>query len=57
MSIAYYSFLKRGKKQPSLPPDLRLLVNIAGKLNPQSLRLAIKLVRVLKEQEDERKRC
>ena len=48
---------KPGKKQPPLPPDMRLLVNIADKLNPKNLRLAIKLVKVLKEQEDERKRC
>jgi len=47
---------KLGKKQPPLPPDIRLLVNIAGKLTPKNLRLAIKLVKVLKEQEDERKR-
>jgi len=47
---------KRGKKQQPLPPDIRQLVNIADKLNPKNLRLAIKLVKVLKEQEDERKR-
>jgi len=47
---------KRGRKQPALPPDIRQLVNIADKLNPKNLRLAIKLVKALKEQEDERKR-
>jgi len=47
---------KRGEKQPPLPPDIRLLVNIADTLTPPTLRLAIKLVKVLKEQEDERKR-
>jgi len=46
---------KRGKKQPPLPPAIRLLVNIADTLNPKNLRLAINLVKVLKEQEDERK--
>ncbi|MDR2499858.1 MAG: helix-turn-helix domain containing protein [Treponema sp.] len=36
----------------SLPPDIRLLVNIAEKLSAKNRRLAIKLIRVLWEQED-----
>ena len=47
---------KLGKRQSPLPPDIWLLVNIANKLTPKNLRLAIKLVKVLKEQEDEQKR-
>jgi transcriptional regulator with XRE-family HTH domain len=41
------------KPQPPLPPDMRLLVAIADKLNTKNRRLAIKLVKVLKEQEDD----
>jgi transcriptional regulator with XRE-family HTH domain len=44
---------KQGKPHPPLSPDLRLLVDIAQKLSPKSQKLAIKLVKVLKEQEDE----
>lgn len=47
---------KPGKKRPPLPPDLQLLVDIAGKLSPKNLRLAIKLVQTLKEQGDEMKK-
>ena len=44
------------KRQPPLPPGMRLLVNTADKLSPKNLRLAIKLVKILKEQENEEKR-
>jgi transcriptional regulator with XRE-family HTH domain len=44
---------KTREPQPPLPPDMRLLVTIADKLSPQSRRLAIKLVKALKEQEGE----
>jgi len=47
--------LKNKKNKPPLPPDMRLLVDIADKLSPKNRRLAIKLVKVLKEQEDEGK--
>jgi transcriptional regulator with XRE-family HTH domain len=47
---------KTKKTQPPLSPDMRLLVNIADKLSPKNRRLAIKLVKVLKEQEDEGKK-
>jgi transcriptional regulator with XRE-family HTH domain len=47
---------KSAKSQPSLPPDLQLLVNIANKLTPKNRRLAIKMIKVLKEQEDEKKK-
>jgi transcriptional regulator with XRE-family HTH domain len=47
---------KMKKTQPPLSPDMRLLVNIADKLTPKNRRLAVKLVKVLKEQEDERKK-
>jgi len=47
--------LKNKKNKPPLPPDMRLLVDIADKLTPKNRRLAIKLVKVLKEQEDEGK--
>jgi transcriptional regulator with XRE-family HTH domain len=46
---------KAGKTQPPLSPDMRLLVDIADKLNPKNRRLAIKLVKVLREQENEGK--
>jgi len=42
-------------KEPILPPDIRLLVDIADKLSPQNRSTAIKLVKVLKDQEDEEK--
>jgi len=35
---------------------MQVLVDIAGKLSPKNCRLAIKLVKVLKEQEDEGKK-
>jgi transcriptional regulator with XRE-family HTH domain len=41
----------------ALPPDLRLLVDTAEKLSPKSRKLAIKLVKALKEQEDEGRGC
>jgi transcriptional regulator with XRE-family HTH domain len=44
------------KPQPPLPPDMRFLVDIAAKLSPKNRRLAIKLIKVLKEQEDEGKK-
>jgi transcriptional regulator with XRE-family HTH domain len=47
---------KAGKTQPPLPPDLRLLVDTADKLSPKNRRLAIKLVKTLREQEDEGKK-
>ena len=46
---------KPGKTQPPLSPDMRQLVGIADKLSLKNRRLAIKLVKVLKEQEDEGK--
>ena len=42
-----------GQPDPPLPPDLRLLVDIAEKLGVKNRKLAIKLVKALKEQEDE----
>jgi transcriptional regulator with XRE-family HTH domain len=39
-----------------LPPDLCLLVNLAEKLSPEGCKLAIKLIRTLKVQEDEGKK-
>jgi transcriptional regulator with XRE-family HTH domain len=47
---------KTKRTQPPLPPDMRLLVDIADKLSLKNRRLAIKLVKVLKEQEDEGKK-
>ena len=44
---------KTAKTQSPLPPDLRLLVATAEKLNPQDRRLAVKLVKVLGERVDE----
>jgi transcriptional regulator with XRE-family HTH domain len=44
---------RREKAISSLPPDLRLLVDTAEKLSPKNRRLAIKLIKALKEQEDE----
>jgi transcriptional regulator with XRE-family HTH domain len=46
----------REKTIASLPPDVRLLADIANKLSPKGQRLAIQLVKVLKEQEDAGKR-
>jgi transcriptional regulator with XRE-family HTH domain len=43
----------REKAISSLAPDLRLLVDTAEKLSPKSRRLAIKLIKALKEQDDE----
>jgi len=48
--------LKNRKTKPPLAPDIQVLADIAGKLNPKNRRLAIKLVKVLKEQEDEGKK-
>jgi hypothetical protein len=36
-----------------LPPDLRLLVDTAEKLRPKNRRLAIRLIKALKEQAEE----
>jgi transcriptional regulator with XRE-family HTH domain len=43
------------KMVSALSPDTQSLVNIAEKLGPKNRRLAIKMVKVLKEQEDEEK--
>jgi len=47
---------KNKTTQPPLPPDLRPLIDIAEKLSPKNRRLAIKLVKALKEQEEEGKK-
>ena len=47
---------KAAKAKPPLSPDLRLLIQAAEKLSPKNRRLAINLVKVLKEQEDENKK-
>jgi transcriptional regulator with XRE-family HTH domain len=44
---------RQEKTLAALPPDLRLLVNAAEKLSPKSRKLAIKLVKALKEQQEE----
>jgi transcriptional regulator with XRE-family HTH domain len=44
---------KPGKPHPPLSPNLRLLADIVENLTPKNQKLAIKLVKVLKEQEDE----
>jgi transcriptional regulator with XRE-family HTH domain len=45
---------KRQEKTISaLPPELRTLLYAAGQITPKSRKLAIKLVKALKEQEDE----
>ena len=44
---------KAGRTQPPLPPEMRILVDTANKLNEKNRRLAIKFVKVLKEQEDD----
>jgi transcriptional regulator with XRE-family HTH domain len=46
---------KTKRPQPPLSLDTRILLDIADKLSPKNRRLAIKLVKVLKEQEDEGK--
>jgi transcriptional regulator with XRE-family HTH domain len=46
---------REGKKHPPLPPDLRLLAETGGQLTPRGRKLAIKLVRTLKEQEESEK--
>jgi transcriptional regulator with XRE-family HTH domain len=43
---------QRERTVVSLSPELRLLVDIAEKLSPKSRRLAIKLLRALREQEE-----
>jgi transcriptional regulator with XRE-family HTH domain len=43
------------KKLPSLTPDLRLLLQTAEELSPKNRKLAVKLVKALKEQEAEGK--
>jgi len=56
VSVEYLITGREGKIrkiQPPLPLDIQVLVDIAGKLNSKNRRLAIKLVKVLKEQEDE----
>ena len=47
---------KTRKAQPPLSPDMRLLVDTADKLNPKNRSLAIKLIKALKEQENEGKK-
>jgi len=47
---------KTKKPQPPLSSDTRALIDIADKLSPKNRRLAIKLIKVLKEQEDEGKK-
>jgi len=47
---------KKEKNQSPLSSDMRLLVGIAEKLNAKNRRLATKLIKVLKEQEDESKK-
>jgi transcriptional regulator with XRE-family HTH domain len=44
---------KTRKPKPPLPPDMQLLVAIADKLNPKNRRLAIKLVKALKKQQED----
>jgi len=47
---------KQGDKQPLLEPEIRLLIDIAEKLNPKNRRIAVKMAKILKEQEDEEKK-
>lgn len=47
---------RREKTIASLTPDMRILIGIAGQLSPKNRRLAIKLVKVLQEQENEEKK-
>jgi len=59
VSVEYLITGREGKTrkiQPPLPLDMQVLVDIADKLSPKNRRLAIKLVKVLKEQEDEGKK-
>jgi transcriptional regulator with XRE-family HTH domain len=44
---------KHEKPHLPLPPNLRFLLNEAEKLSPKNQKLAIKLVKALKEQDDE----
>ncbi|GHU73289.1 transcriptional regulator [Spirochaetia bacterium] len=44
---------RQEKTIAALPPELRLLVNTAERLSSKNRKLAIKLVKVLKEQENE----
>jgi transcriptional regulator with XRE-family HTH domain len=44
---------RQEKTLSALPLDLRLLVDITEKLGPKNRKLAIRLVKALKEQEDE----
>jgi transcriptional regulator with XRE-family HTH domain len=46
---------QRNKTISALSPNLRFLLNEAEKLTPKNQKLAIKLVKALKEQEDEGK--
>jgi transcriptional regulator with XRE-family HTH domain len=46
---------KTRKPEPPLPPDIRNLVTIASKLSLKSRRLAIKLIKAIKEQEDDKR--
>ena len=45
---------KLRKTKPPLTPDMQLLVDVAEKLSSKNRRLAIKLVKALKEYEDEK---
>ncbi|MCL2295149.1 MAG: helix-turn-helix domain-containing protein [Spirochaetes bacterium] len=60
VSVEYLITGEENQKQQktifSLSPDIRLLIDIADKLSPKSRSLAIKLVKALKEQEDEGKK-
>jgi transcriptional regulator with XRE-family HTH domain len=44
---------KPGKSHPPLSPALRLLVEAAEKLSPKNQKLAIKILKILGEQEEE----
>jgi transcriptional regulator with XRE-family HTH domain len=58
VTVEYLVTGKEGKTvkiHPPLPPDMQFLVTLAEKLNPKNRRLALKLVKALKEQEDEEK--
>ncbi|AEF81435.1 helix-turn-helix domain-containing protein [Leadbettera azotonutricia] len=43
---------KTGKSRPPLPPHLRSLMDTVEKLSPKGQRLAVKLVRALKDKEE-----
>ena len=47
---------KARKTQPPLPPEMRLLVDVAGKLSAKNRRLTINFAKLLKKQEDEGER-